>query len=128
MEPMRRTLLWASTNPWLASHLPRRRFVQRAVRRFMPGETLEDALLEAKGVQSGGAKSIVTMLGENLERPEQTAEIVEELYLRVYSRFPTIDEQQAALTWFERPNTSARQATEDLLWALLNTPEFFLAN
>ncbi len=37
---MRQLLLWGSQNPWLSQKLPRYRFVQRAVRRFIPGEEL----------------------------------------------------------------------------------------
>ncbi len=44
---MRQLLLWGSQNPWLSQKLPRYRFVQRAVRRFIPGEELEAALTEA---------------------------------------------------------------------------------
>jgi hypothetical protein len=51
-------------------------------------------------------------------------EIVEELYLRVYARFPTEDERATCEKLFERKGVTRRQATEDLLWALLNTPEF----
>ena len=41
---LRNALLWASTNPFMAERLPQYRFVQAATRRFMPGETLEQAL------------------------------------------------------------------------------------
>lgn len=50
------------------------------------------------------------------------AEIVEELYLLVYCRDPGAEERKNALRRFE--GVPRRQATEDLLWALLNTPEF----
>jgi hypothetical protein len=50
--------------------------------------------------------------------------ITEELYLRVYSRFPTAEERKIALAVFQKKGTTTRQATEDLLWAILNTPEF----
>lgn len=75
---MRGALLWASTNPTLAESLPRRRFVQRAVRRFMPGETLDDAMRESAVLGERGIPVIVTMLGENLETAEQTRAIVDE--------------------------------------------------
>src|SRR2546430_11231918 len=38
---MRRLLLWSAQNRWLATHVPRWRFAQRAVRRFLPGEGLD---------------------------------------------------------------------------------------
>ena len=52
------------------------------------------------------------------------AAIVEELYLLTYSRPPTADESQAAQAVFTQANVTRRQAIEDLLWALMNTPEF----
>ena len=64
---MKSALLWASTNPTLARRLPRYRFVQRAVRRFMPGETMEDAFREAQTLSGLGTSSLVTELGENVE-------------------------------------------------------------
>jgi proline dehydrogenase len=63
---MRRLLLWASRNRWLREHLSRMRFVRRAVRRFMPGEELADALTAAEGYRGDGIGSVFTLLGENL--------------------------------------------------------------
>ncbi|HTM54983.1 MAG TPA: DUF1549 and DUF1553 domain-containing protein [Pirellulales bacterium] len=54
---------------------------------------------------------------------KESTQIVEELYLSVYSRFPTDEERQAVTTAFVA-NPNRRQATEDLMWALINTPEF----
>src|SRR5207248_2029124 len=51
-------------------------------------------------------------------------EIVDELYLLAYSRFPTDTESSAAVRRFEQPGADRRKTTEDLLWALINTPEF----
>ncbi len=64
---MRRVFLWAARNSWLKEHLPRLRFMKRAVRRFMPGETLEDALAAALPLQAAGIGTMYTRLGENLE-------------------------------------------------------------
>jgi hypothetical protein len=50
--------------------------------------------------------------------------IVEELYLLTYSRFPTPDERSVAEALFDDPQSDRRGAVEDLLWALLNAPEF----
>lgn len=52
-------------------------------------------------------------------------QIVEELYLSVYGRLPEEEERQVGEQLFVETATTRRQATEDLLWALLNTPEFF---
>lgn len=51
-------------------------------------------------------------------------EIVDELYLLVYARFPDEDERRVAQGLFERTGADRRRAVEDLLWALINTPEF----
>ncbi len=51
------------------------------------------------------------------------AEIVEELYLLIYNRYPEDDERQAVTEAFTA-NPDRRHATEDLMWALVNTPEF----
>jgi proline dehydrogenase len=64
---MRRVFLWAARDRWLKDHLPRLRFMRRAVRRFMPGETLEDALAAAAPLQAAGIGTLYTRLGENLE-------------------------------------------------------------
>ncbi len=53
-------------NPWLRDRVPRLPFVRRAVRRFMPGERLEDALDAAERYRSRGIGAIFTHLGENL--------------------------------------------------------------
>ncbi len=52
------------------------------------------------------------------------AEIVEELYLLAYCRLPEETEKTRALARFSKPGVDRRKAAEDLLWALVNTPEF----
>ncbi|MGE3780268.1 MAG: DUF1553 domain-containing protein, partial [Pirellulaceae bacterium] len=53
-------------------------------------------------------------------------QIVEELYLSIYSRLPDAAERDIGRQLFAQPDTTRRQATEDLMWALINTPEFLL--
>jgi proline dehydrogenase len=74
---MRAVLLWASRNPLLAQRLPRLRFVQRAVRRFMPGEAPEDALREAARLAEERLGTVFTLLGENVTQPGEAALVVE---------------------------------------------------
>jgi hypothetical protein len=50
--------------------------------------------------------------------------IVEEIYLLVYSRLPDEAEREIGRRLFAENGASRRQAAEDLMWALLNTPEF----
>ena len=72
---MRRVFLWAARNRWLREHLPRMRFMRRAVRRFMPGETLAEALGAAAPLQAVGIGTIYTRLGENLENLGEADEV-----------------------------------------------------
>jgi len=72
---MRRVFLWAARNRWLKERLPKFRFMRRAVRRFMPGETLEDALAAALPLQAAGIATMYTRLGENLEHVAEAEEV-----------------------------------------------------
>jgi proline dehydrogenase len=76
MRPMRSALLWASTNPWLSRRLPGWYFTRRAVRRFMPGEELEDALVAAGRLSAEGFPTIITQLGENVVTESEVNDVV----------------------------------------------------
>ena len=80
---MRRVFLWAAKNTWLKEHLPRFPFMQRAVRRFMPGETMESALDAAAPLEAAGIGSMYTRLGENLTNLGEADEIAEH-YIGVF--------------------------------------------
>lgn len=80
---------------------------------LMNAEDLQDKLSHQDGRVRALAKS---------ERTER--EIIEELYLLAYSRFPDADEREAALALFADEDTDRQTASEDLLWALLNSAEF----
>jgi proline dehydrogenase len=77
---MRRVLLWMARNRWLREHVPRLPFVRRAVRRFMPGEQLADALDAAATYRAKGIGALFTHLGENLSDLSE-AEAVAAQYL-----------------------------------------------
>jgi len=51
-------------------------------------------------------------------------EIVTELYLMTLSRPPTAEELKSATAAFSAPDATRQTATEDVLWALLNSVEF----
>lgn len=81
----RTILLKASRSQWLARQLRERRFFQRAVKRFMPGETL-DAALEAAGQFSKlGLGTILTELGEQVTNRAEAA-AVRDHYLGVLEK------------------------------------------
>ena len=63
---MRQLLLWMARNRFLKRWLPRIWFVRRAVRRFMPGETVEEALDAAEFFRPHKMGVLFTQLGENL--------------------------------------------------------------
>jgi proline dehydrogenase len=79
---MRTILLWMAGNRWLRDRLPKLWFARRAVRRFMPGEDAESALVEAARFRDEGIATMFTRLGENVSRPEE-ADAVAEHYLGV---------------------------------------------
>ena len=85
MSMMRKTLLALSTNAWLRDRATKADFVRRAVRQFMPGETIDDALRAAQEQQRGGINAIVTRLGENITRIEEGTEVTEH-YLEVLDK------------------------------------------
>ena len=73
----------------------------------------------ARKVASDGSRA------HELAQSDKTpAQIVEELYLALYARRPLAEELKDAIAVFEEPESNRRRATEDLMWALINTPEF----
>jgi proline dehydrogenase len=62
----RTLLLRASRSPFLGRRLGRRAFVRRALRRFMPGEELADAIEAASRLAAAGIGTVLTQLGENV--------------------------------------------------------------
>jgi len=78
----RNILLRASTNRWISTHLPRYRFMRRAVKRFVPGETAEEALAEAFRLERDGFTTLLTFLGENVTDAAE-ASAVTDRYLKL---------------------------------------------
>ena len=64
-------------------------------------------------------------LCKRLAESDRTAQqLVEELYLIAFSRLPTAQEQTDLVAEFEKPNNDRRKLVEDILWSMLNSPEF----
>ena len=85
MSLMRSMLLAASQNQWLrhrAAHYP---FVRRSVSRFMPGETLDDALGAAQLLRGKKIGTVFTHLGENIKDRSEAKQVAEH-YLQVLER------------------------------------------
>jgi proline dehydrogenase len=81
----RSLLLKASRSQWLARQLRERRFFQRAVKRFMPGETVEDALTAAGQFAKVGLGTVLTELGEQVTNRAEAA-AVRDHYLGVLEK------------------------------------------
>ncbi len=73
---LRLGLLWASRSSALKQRLPRVPFVRRAVSRFMPGESLADALAACETLRDRGIGTVVTLLGENVTGADETRAVV----------------------------------------------------
>ncbi len=82
---------------------------------LMNSEALETRIASSSGRAAKLAKSKFT--------PEQ---IADEIYLSAYSRFPTEEERKIVAAAFNAKDASRQKVTEDLIWALINTPEFVL--
>jgi proline dehydrogenase len=85
MSVMRSVLLAGSTNPWLRERATKAAFVRRSVRRFWPGERVEDALAAAQDLKRNGIDTILTALGENLTHAQEAEEVTQH-YLEVFDK------------------------------------------
>jgi len=62
-------------------------------------------------------------LSDLLQRFDSDDNLVEELYLAIFSRYPTKLERKTVADYLSQ-NTNRRQATEDIAWSMLNSLEF----
>jgi proline dehydrogenase len=85
MGLIRSLLLAASQNRWLRDHATQYSFVRGTVSRFMPGETLDDALGAAEMLRNKKIGTVFTHLGENI-KDRAEAQRVTEHYLEVLKR------------------------------------------
>jgi proline dehydrogenase len=85
MSLMRSMLLAAAQNQWLRHRAANYPFVRRTVSRFMPGETLDDALGAAKILREKKIGTVFTHLGENIKDRSEAQQVTEH-YLEVLER------------------------------------------
>jgi proline dehydrogenase len=128
MGVMRSLLLKASESRWLAARLPTWPFAHKAVRRFMPGETVEDAMRECGVLAEAGIQTVITRLGENIAIADEAravgAHYLDTLALIQSRRLPThisvkltqlgldIDRAQTA----DSVSSLMRAAAPDTVW------------
>lgn len=78
-------LLAAAQNSWLRQRASKYRFVKRSVSRFMPGETIDEALVAAQELQRKKIGTVFTHLGENIQNRNEAKQVTER-YLEVLDR------------------------------------------
>jgi len=78
-------LLAASQNRWLRERATHYSFVRGAVSRFMPGETLDDALGAAQTLRKKEIGTVFTHLGENIRDRSEARQVMQH-YLEVLER------------------------------------------
>ncbi|MCP4849262.1 MAG: DUF1553 domain-containing protein [Verrucomicrobiaceae bacterium] len=75
---------------------------------------------DATGNRIVSGKVVASMLAEG-KSPEQ---IIQNLYIRTFSRLPTTTENDQLLAKIDKDPAKIRQDLEDVFWALLNAKEF----
>src|SRR6516225_565743 len=93
MSLMRSFLLAASQNRWLRDHASHYKFVRKSVARFMPGETLDDALIAAQTLRGKKIGTVFTRLGENIGDRAGAQEVADH-----YMELPDIVRQKGLQT------------------------------
>jgi len=86
----RKLLLWGSRNNWMKNNVPKFNFVKKAVKRFMPGETADDAINATRVLLEKNIPTTFTFLGENIKDINE-GEIVKEHYLKLLDKINEAD-------------------------------------
>ena len=81
----RTALLRLSKSRWLSEKVMTRPFAKKAVKKFMPGEELADALDASAALARDRLGTVLTKLGENLTAPSE-ADAVRDHYLGVFDQ------------------------------------------
>ena len=89
MPIMRSLLLAAAQNRWLRDHASHYRFVRRTVSRFMPGESLDEALTAAQTLRKKNIAAVFTHLGENIVDREEARQVTQH-YLDALDRIHSL--------------------------------------
>lgn len=91
MSLLRSALLWASQNPRMERVVRSSRAMRPLVSRFMPGETIDDALAASRALQAAGTPVIITYLGENVTSDTAADETLAEYQRLVTALAPMRD-------------------------------------
>ena len=85
MAIMRNFLLWCSENENLQNKVPKMKFVQKALKRFMPGEEVNDAITASKDFIATGIPTVLSHLGEEIKDLSEADEVTNH-YLALVDR------------------------------------------
>ncbi len=80
MSLMRSMLLAASQNGWMRDRATHYRFVRSTVSRFMPGETLDEALAAGAVLKNKKIGTVFTHLGENIKDKSESQQVTEHYF------------------------------------------------
>jgi len=80
MQLLRSALLWASRNQRMERVVRSSRAMRPLVSRFMPGESIDDAIGAVRKLQAEGAATIITYLGENVSTDADADQTVAEYH------------------------------------------------
>lgn len=90
MQLLRSSLLWASRNERIEQLVRSSRAMRPLVSRFMPGETIDDAMRAVRALKAEGTPTIITYLGENVTSDAAAEDTVAE-YERLFAALRAAD-------------------------------------
>ena len=91
----------------------------------LPDSTVVQSLHLMNAPAIAGKITAERGLCERLAKSDSTPEkIIEELYLAAFARFPNPTEIADLVAEFGKPNTDRKKLVEDILWSMVNSPEF----
>jgi proline dehydrogenase len=102
---MRTGLLAAAQNRWLRDHASHYKFVRRTVSRFMPGESLEDALASAQTLRTKNIAAVFTHLGENIADRAEAQQVTQD-YLEALKQVHQVNHVADHLQPIARPGAA----------------------
>ena len=93
-------------------------------RNSVPSVTQVQHLLNSSSIE----RKIVNgrLIQQLISQRKNDVNLVDELYLRILSRFPTEEEKKLALAYLTDTKRRANESATDIAWALINTSEFIL--
>ncbi|MEI6167741.1 MAG: DUF1553 domain-containing protein [bacterium] len=99
---------------------------------FQAQHLLNSSHIQKKIEKSWVIRQLITAREKAIAKPDaqvlkqENQKLIEELYLRVLSRFPSAPESEIAESYLTSPKRNFNDSVNDLAWALMNSKEFIL--